>query len=196
MDTCADSHAAQSSVPQDEQATSRDEKAACHDEWPSGQDAVTDGRAETVPRRLHPRVFQSRPVRKRIDNHYGVPRIPAFWFTLNLPFNYLQEIHRFKQATQDCKDAFCSGTPSASIRRNAREEGVAAVGNQGSEARVWSPRAGGRSPEPWTAPSGVSNCSGSSPCRRARATTIGKSGDDAQSNCSRSEGGPSAQAQS
>ena len=34
-----------------------------------------------------------------IADHYGYNRIPAFWFTLNLPFNYLYEIHRFQRAT-------------------------------------------------------------------------------------------------
>ena len=35
-----------------------------------------------------------------IPDSYGYKRIPAFWFTLNLPFNYLYEIHRFQNATE------------------------------------------------------------------------------------------------
>ena len=35
-----------------------------------------------------------------IADTYGYNRIPAFWFTLNLPFNYLYEIHRFQKATE------------------------------------------------------------------------------------------------
>ena len=36
-----------------------------------------------------------------IEDAYGYGRIPAFWFTLNLPFNYLYEIHRFQHATEE-----------------------------------------------------------------------------------------------
>ena len=31
-------------------------------------------------------------------DHFGYGRNPAFWYTLNLPFNYLWEIHRFQDA--------------------------------------------------------------------------------------------------
>ena len=35
------------------------------------------------------------PGRLRDDN-VGYGRVPAFWFTLNCPYNYLFEIHRFQ----------------------------------------------------------------------------------------------------
>ena len=63
----------------------------------------------------HPGDVQRRPVRIRAVNHYNVPRIPAFWYTLNFPFNYLHEIHRFKQATDRCKDVFCFGKQIAKL---------------------------------------------------------------------------------
>ena len=34
---------------------------------------------------------------------FGYERNPAFWFTLNLPFNHLHEIHRFAHATEEAK---------------------------------------------------------------------------------------------
>ena len=40
-----------------------------------------------------------------IEDTYGYNRIPAFWFTLNLPFNYLYEIQRFQQATLEINNA-------------------------------------------------------------------------------------------
>ena len=36
-----------------------------------------------------------------VEDTYGYNRIPAFWFTLNLPFNYLFEIHRFQRAVEE-----------------------------------------------------------------------------------------------
>ena len=35
-----------------------------------------------------------------LSDDYGYGRIPAFWFTLNLPFNYFFEIHRFQSAVE------------------------------------------------------------------------------------------------
>ena len=46
-------------------------------------------------------VWATLPSRKVADP-YGYGRIPAFWYTLNLPFNYLFEIHRFEQAATEC----------------------------------------------------------------------------------------------
>ena len=34
---------------------------------------------------------------------FGYERNPAFWFTLNLPYNHLHEIHRFAHATAEAK---------------------------------------------------------------------------------------------
>ena len=36
-------------------------------------------------------------------DEYGYGRNPAFWFTLNCPYNYLHEIHRF-QGNLTCLD--------------------------------------------------------------------------------------------
>ena len=39
---------------------------------------------------------------KQIQDSFGIGRIPAFWYTLNLPYNYLFEIQRFYKATAEC----------------------------------------------------------------------------------------------
>jgi hypothetical protein len=43
-----------------------------------------------------------------ISDTYGYGRIPAFWYTLNLPFNHLHEIHRFHDAVASCTSSFIS----------------------------------------------------------------------------------------
>ena len=43
----------------------------------------------------HPRTLWSEPSKYIVDDDFGYGRIPAFWFTLHLPYNYLYEIHRF-----------------------------------------------------------------------------------------------------
>ena len=43
-----------------------------------------------------PRHLWYKPSARTIPDEFGYGRIPAFWFTLNLPFNYLYEIHRFQ----------------------------------------------------------------------------------------------------
>ena len=56
---------------------------------------------------------------------YGYGRIPAFWYTLNLPFNYLYEIHRFQRAA-----ALCSGSAEG-VR-----EGETCLDPRGSAAKA------------------------------------------------------------
>jgi hypothetical protein len=48
----------------------------------------------------HPRTVWSRVPPRQLPDAYGCGRIPGFWFTLNLPYNYLFEIHRFHRATR------------------------------------------------------------------------------------------------
>ena len=50
---------------------------------------------------IRPRDLWQRQPAHIIDDAYGYNRIPAFWFTLNLPFNYLFEIHRFQRAVEE-----------------------------------------------------------------------------------------------
>ena len=38
----------------------------------------------------------------QIPNRWGYPRNPGFWFTLNYPYNYLYEVHRFQNAIEAC----------------------------------------------------------------------------------------------
>ena len=49
----------------------------------------------------HPRDLWQTPPVHVVSDGYGYNRIPAFWFTLNLPFNYLFEIHRFQRAVEE-----------------------------------------------------------------------------------------------
>ena len=49
----------------------------------------------------HPKEFWHQEPPRLVPDAYGYGRIPGFWFTLNLPFNYLFEIHRFQQAVQE-----------------------------------------------------------------------------------------------
>ena len=51
-------------------------------------------------------LWRGLPVRQMPD-HYGYGRNPAFWFTLNLPYNYLWEIHRFHKAVEEAKYVVC-----------------------------------------------------------------------------------------
>ena len=48
---------------------------------------------------VDPRQLWSRSATHQIPDTFGYGRIPGFWFTLNLPYNYLYEIHRFQRAT-------------------------------------------------------------------------------------------------
>ena len=62
---------------------------------PEGAAATTgadnDGSAENS---AHPRHLWYKAPSRTIPDAFGYGGIPAFWFTLNLPFNYLYEIHR------------------------------------------------------------------------------------------------------
>ena len=42
----------------------------------------------------------------QLHDVWGLQRIPAFWFTLNIPYNHLCEIHRFHEATSSCISTF------------------------------------------------------------------------------------------
>jgi len=46
----------------------------------------------------HPRRLWRRQAVKISRDHLGCGRTPAFWFTLNVPYNALHEIHRFHEA--------------------------------------------------------------------------------------------------
>ena len=48
----------------------------------------------------------------QVDDVWGLRRIPAFWFTLNLPYNHLNELHRFRDATAACTTSFAKQTLS------------------------------------------------------------------------------------
>ena len=47
---------------------------------------------------MHPHLLWSKSPRRLGSDTYGYGRNPGFWFTLNFPFNYLWEIHRFQAA--------------------------------------------------------------------------------------------------
>ena len=52
-----------------------------------------------------PKLLWSKPSTYVVDDDFGYGRIPAFWFTLNLPYNYLFEIHRFQHAVLSVSQA-------------------------------------------------------------------------------------------
>ena len=62
---------------------------------PFEADDLAGDEPPTVP---HPKTMWKRIASRTIKDDYGYGRIPAFWFTLNLPYNYLYEIHRFQRA--------------------------------------------------------------------------------------------------
>ncbi len=84
-------------LPADEPLAQSDEEFSS-DSTPSGEaecekEAPTfSALGATTP---SPRSVWSTLPRRQVSDAYGYGRIPAFWYTLNLPFNYLFEIHRF-----------------------------------------------------------------------------------------------------
>ena len=58
------------------------------------------------------RVWQTVPARVVRDT-LGQGRIPAFWYTLNLPYNYLFDIHRFRDAVERCRQFSPGDDPAA-----------------------------------------------------------------------------------
>ena len=62
-------------------------------------------RPDAIP---HPREFWHCPPQRNIPDAHGYGRIPAFWFTLNLPFNYLFEVHRFQHAVAELAGQPCA----------------------------------------------------------------------------------------
>ena len=49
----------------------------------------------------HPQtVWRQMPAQQRTDS-FGYGRNPAFWFTLNYPYNYVFELHRLQEATRE-----------------------------------------------------------------------------------------------
>ena len=82
--------------------------AARAPDMPRDASAPTDGEAfdscalaPDAAKPLQPRDLWQKQPAHIIDDCYGYNRIPAFWFTLNLPFNYLFEIHRFQRAVEE-----------------------------------------------------------------------------------------------
>ena len=51
----------------------------------------------------HPETVWRRMPKICIEDRYGYGRIPAFWFTLNFPYNYSYELHRFHGAVEQAK---------------------------------------------------------------------------------------------
>ena len=48
-----------------------------------------------------------------MEDVWGLQRIPAFWFTLNLPYNHLHELHRLQKATTACAASFARDVATA-----------------------------------------------------------------------------------
>ena len=56
--------------------------------------------ASTTPR---PETLWRAAPAQVMDDPHGYGRNPAFWYTLNFPYNYLYELHRFAHATADLR---------------------------------------------------------------------------------------------
>ena len=52
----------------------------------------------------------------RIPDRFGYQRNPAYWFTLNLAYNHLHEIHLFADAVAQCKHMTHATSPVADTR--------------------------------------------------------------------------------
>ena len=57
-----------------------------------------DPDASPQPSLPHPRDLWQQLPRRLQPDRYGYERNPAFWFTLNFPYNYVYEVHRFADA--------------------------------------------------------------------------------------------------
>ena len=90
-------------------------------------DAASEGGAAVVDENVGPavpresictpatRVWQTVPRRTAVDA-LGQGRIPAFWYTLNLPYNYLFDIHRFRDAVERCRSSCLAMIPGPCLR--------------------------------------------------------------------------------
>ena len=93
-DDLADEHQASQALATLETSVLEAEEDQTEDELDS-LPAIADG--NVVPPLRH--VWQTLPSRVQEDI-YGYHRNPAFWFTLNFPYNYVYEVHRFADAVQ------------------------------------------------------------------------------------------------
>ena len=63
---------------------------------------------------------------------YGYGRNPAFWFTLNFPFNYLYEVHRFADAVAELQSyGVPRPRPDERDAYAAHRDAVRALGKRG-----------------------------------------------------------------
>ena len=67
----------------------------------------------------HPRKLWRTMPRVHTEDRYGYGRIPAFWFTLNFPYNYCFELHRFHDAVDLAKQIKTSNVPETTNESNA-----------------------------------------------------------------------------
>ena len=57
-----------------------------------------EGAEGSAPWAAPEELWRRAPPGRPLPDAFGYGRIPAFWFTLNLPYNHLREIHRFRRA--------------------------------------------------------------------------------------------------
>ena len=57
--------------------------------------------ADVAGGEVNPQKLWSSSASRQLPDEYGYGRIPGFWFTLNLPYNYLYDIHRFHRAVRE-----------------------------------------------------------------------------------------------
>ena len=97
--TAEDSRDHVSNAPEEDHNDSSQHAAGSEDETDPDIPSVF---SSTLP---HPDSLWSRLPEHVVEDSFGYGRIPAFWFTLNLPYNSLFDIHRFHEAVAQCKDS-------------------------------------------------------------------------------------------
>ena len=78
------------------------------EELPPCTETVTEAAARDST--THPEKLWRAAPTQVMDDPHGYGRNPAFWYTLNFPYNYLYELHRFADATAELRR---NGIPDA-----------------------------------------------------------------------------------
>ena len=63
----------------------------------------------------HPTELWASMPSHQIPDPFGYGRIPTNWYTLNLPYNYLYEIHRFRAAVAECSSLLHSSNDKSNM---------------------------------------------------------------------------------
>ena len=93
-------------------------------------DSLDADAGETASQPAAPCTLWRCPPPAQVPDEWGYRRIPAFWFTLNLPYNYLFEIHRFHHATTECLNSWAQNRPVQQAAHSASWDPVSSTAHQ------------------------------------------------------------------